>query len=436
MDRAALSLEQAPPLSVPGRFFLTAPLFGVAASLLALWAGPALLVSRWTPALLGVTHLLTLGLIAMVMVGAMFQLLPVLGGARLRRPHPYSIAVHALLTAGTLLLAVGFAAGCAYCMRAALPLLGAGLATFIALASTALARSPSRHDSVKAMGYAVAGLGVTLLLGLYVGAGHGWAALPAARQYTDLHLAWGLLGWVGLLGAGVAYQVVPMFQMTPEYPAALRRRLVPALFAALLLLSAAVLLLPDIRAAAALRIAAEAVLAAGFVSFAAWTLYVQARRRRRLPDVTLWFWRLAMACLLAGTLLWAARQLYGGAWAETRYPLLLGVLLIPGFAVSIVSGMLYKILPFLVWLHLQTRADSREARRRIPNTKAIIADRHARPQFVLHALALVLLAGAALRPELLIRPAALVFAAACSLLWLNLVRGLRTYRSVLRGFGT
>lgn len=434
MDRAALSLDQAPPLSVPARFFLTAPLFGIAAALLALWSGPALLTSRWTPALLGVTHLLTLGFIAMVMIGAMFQLLPVLGGARLRRPYPWSIAVHLLLSAGTLLLAIGFALGCAHCMRAALPLLGAGLAVFVALAFTALLRSPSRHDSVKAMGYAVAGLGLTLLLGLYVGAGHGWPALAAARQYTDLHLSWGLLGWVGLLGAGVAYQVVPMFQMTPEYPAALRRWLVPVLFAALLLLSAAVLF-PGLRAAGATRTLAEAALAAGFVLFAVWTLYVQARRRRRLPDVTLWFWRLAMACLLAGALLWAARQFAGGDWGGARYPLLLGVLLIPGFAVSIVSGMLYKILPFLVWLHLQTQADSRAARRRIPNTKEIIPDRHARPQFALHALALLLLTGAALWPQALARPAALVFAAASGLLWLNLLRGLRTYRAVLRGFG-
>lgn len=434
MDRAALSLDQAPPLSVPARFFLTAPLFGIAAALLALWSGPALLTSRWTPALLGVTHLLTLGFIAMVMIGAMFQLLPVLGGARLRRPYPWSIAVHLLLSAGTLLLAIGFALGCAHCMRAALPLLGAGLAVFVALAFTALLRSPSRHDSVKAMGYAVAGLGLTLLLGLYVGAGHGWPALAAARQYTDLHLSWGLLGWVGLLGAGVAYQVVPMFQMTPEYPAALRRWLVPVLFAALLLLSAAVLF-PGLRAAGATRTLAEAALAAGFVLFAVWTLYVQARRRRRLPDVTLWFWRLAMACLLAGALLWAARQFAGGDWGGARYPLLLGVLLIPGFAVSIVSGMLYKILPFLVWLHLQTQADSRAARRRIPNTKEIIPDRHARPQFALHALALLLLTGAALWPQALARPAALAFAAASGLLWLNLLRGLRTYRAVLRGFG-
>jgi hypothetical protein len=43
-----LSFEQAPPISVPFRFFLTAPLFGMAAGLLLLWQGPAALASRWT----------------------------------------------------------------------------------------------------------------------------------------------------------------------------------------------------------------------------------------------------------------------------------------------------------------------------------------------------------------------------------------------------
>ena len=34
---ASLSLDQAPPIGVPLRFFITAPLFAVAAALLLLW---------------------------------------------------------------------------------------------------------------------------------------------------------------------------------------------------------------------------------------------------------------------------------------------------------------------------------------------------------------------------------------------------------------
>ena len=56
-----LSFEQAPPISVPYRFFLTAPWFGVAAGLLLAFMGEDMLASRWTPGALAGTHLLVAG---------------------------------------------------------------------------------------------------------------------------------------------------------------------------------------------------------------------------------------------------------------------------------------------------------------------------------------------------------------------------------------
>ena len=52
MNTAGLSLEQAPPFSVPLRFFLTAPWFLVLAAALILWEGPGIFASRWLPATL------------------------------------------------------------------------------------------------------------------------------------------------------------------------------------------------------------------------------------------------------------------------------------------------------------------------------------------------------------------------------------------------
>lgn len=46
---AGLSLEQAPPFSVPLRFFLTAPWFLVLAALLMLWQGSAILPAAGHP---------------------------------------------------------------------------------------------------------------------------------------------------------------------------------------------------------------------------------------------------------------------------------------------------------------------------------------------------------------------------------------------------
>ena len=45
MSYPGLALEQAPPVNAPFRFFLTAPLFGLAAVGLLLWSGPELLAA-------------------------------------------------------------------------------------------------------------------------------------------------------------------------------------------------------------------------------------------------------------------------------------------------------------------------------------------------------------------------------------------------------
>ena len=56
-----LSFDQAPPISVPYRFFLVAPWFGVMAGILLAWSGADALASRWTPEALALTHLIALG---------------------------------------------------------------------------------------------------------------------------------------------------------------------------------------------------------------------------------------------------------------------------------------------------------------------------------------------------------------------------------------
>jgi hypothetical protein len=165
-------------------------------------------------------------------------------------------------------------------------------------------------------------------------------------------------------------------------------------------------------------------IASGALLFALATLSLQARRRRKLPDVTLDYWRLAMASLIACVAVWLAAQFWP-AWADhDAYPLLLGVLFIGGFAVSVVSGMLYKIVPFLAWFHLQAQLQARAGS--IPTMKEMITERWTRWQFHLHLAACALLAGATWWPQLG-RVAGGVLALAALLLWLNLLSAMRRY---------
>lgn len=406
---AALSMEQAPPLAAPLGFFLAAPLFLVAAGALAAarpdWSGALMM-----PATLALTHLITLGFLGMAMLGALTQMLPVVAGA----PLPGVVWVARLALAGLLLgtpcLAWGLATGSTGGIEAGAGLLGAGLGVFLAAAGVSLARA--RHiDTTHAMRLAALALAVTLVLG---GGLAGWLTgrwLPDdPLAWLRSHMLWGLAGWIGILVMGTAWQVVPMLQLTPAYP----RRLTRALLLAVALALPAAAWLPG-----AGGWLGEIGLAATLGAFAVLTLRLQGQRRRKLADVTLDYWRLGMASLLLACPL---------ALLPLPEPgrLSVGVLFLIGFAVSVVNGMLYKILPFLAWFHLQAQQGFKAGGK--PSMRDYLPDARARGQFRLHGAALACLAAAPLAPPLAV-PGGVLLAASGAWLGWNLWRGVALYRA-------
>ncbi|MDD5404142.1 MAG: hypothetical protein PHZ14_06330 [Sulfuricella sp.] len=419
---ASLSLDQAPPITVPLRFFLTAPLFAITAALLLLWQGPDLFSSRWNPALLGATHLLTLGHMGLTMLGAIMQMLPVVASAPMRRPALAAALVHTLGTGGIVLLCTGLAFTLPLALKFALPILGSALLLFAALVVITLRRAMPHNMTARAMRLAALMLGATALLGLTLLSNHafGWW-LQSREALTNLHLTWGLLGWVGILVIGVSYQVVPMFLLTPPYPAKITRWLAALLFILLLALAPA-------SHSPALRILLGSLLAAGFAVFALTTLRLQSQRRRKQPDVTLNFWRGGMISLLLAVALWLAARVIPALDMAQSYNPLLGVLMIVGFAMSVINGMLYKIVPFLVWFHLQSRRGPSGPK--VPNVREILPESRARGQMWLHFAALGSLLAAIFLPASLTYPAALLFGASNLWLWLNVILASRTYRRI------
>ena len=144
--------------------------------------------------------------------------------------------------------------------------------------------------------------------------------------------------------------------------------------------------------------------------------------------MTLDFWRVGMGSLLAASLAWGVRVAWPGPGPES-IDILIGVLAIFGFAGSVISGMLYKIMPFLAWFHLQAMCGPGV---RAPNMKKILPDARQRLQFRSQVLALVLLCAAALWPGTFVYPAALALAAAAVLLEINMLIVVRAYRDNLR----
>ncbi len=421
MTAPVLSFEQSPPLTVPLRFFLTGPLFAVLAAVVIAWDGPDAFASRWTPSLLAATHLITLGFLTMVSSGALLQLLPVVVGTGVPAPRLTVAGVHLFLSTGTLSLAAGLGANAPALLLMAVPLLAAALGALLAAMGYALWRAPSRNAVVTTLRLAAVALLATILLGLTlaVALARGWA-LPYV-DLTDLHLKWGLIGWIGLLVAGVAIQLVPMLQTTPAYPHGAVRWLARLAFLALAAISVSVAL----PSAAFLATWAGAALAVLVATFAGFTLYLQSQRRRRQPDATHMLWSTGMVSLLLCSALWVSAQWHPQIAASRAYGPLLGILMVAGFAMSVVNGMLYKIAPFLSWLHMQNLARGIAV---APNVRKILPAEAALRQSRLHVAAVVLLAAAALWPTVFTYPAALVAASSMALLWWNLMHTLKVYR--------
>jgi hypothetical protein len=413
-----LSFEQAPPIGVPFRFFLTAPLFGIAAGLLLLIQGDEMLSSRWTPAALAGTHLLVTGYMLQVMCGALLQFVPVAAGGNIWRPSRVAAFVHPLLIVSAGMLVTAFLSQRSVLFIAAAQGFVLALGFFASIVSLALWRTPASGPTIVALRIAVIGLLVTVGLGVVLATGMVWNVNWPLLTITDVHAAWGLGGWSLILLAGVSYLVVPMFQLTPSYPVWLARGLPLALPVVLLLWSKQIQGMDDSTN--------MAILIAGLgISglFAAETLHLQHRRRRKVKDVTLLFFRIAMLSLLAVFVSFLVFAMLPDLQRDPRAAVWLGMLAIVGVFVSAINGMLYKIVPFLNWLHLQNLCGLQAVP---PTMNKMIPEKAMRGQLSLHLAALATLLAAVWLPDLA-RPAGLLFALASTWLGWNLFGAVRVY---------
>lgn len=417
-----LTFEQIPPLRAPLRFFLTAPVFGVAAGLFIAVSGADAFSSRWSPASLATTHLFALGFMLQAMCGALFQFLPVGVGQNIWQPSAVATIVHLLLTAGTILLAAGFATAQPWLLLAAAVVLITGIGIFSLAAGIALWRARAGVAATPLLRLALVSLLIAAILGSLLATG---IALPLPLPFltlTDVHLAWALGGFGLTLLIGVSSFVVPMFQLTPPYPRWSSRIAAPAMLGMLLLWSLGLAgIAPIWNNGAALG---GMLLTAGFATT---TLWLQRRGRRRVADATFGFFRAGMVCLLAFAASVTASLAFPALADDPRFALWLGVLALPGAFSCVIQGMLYKIVPFLAWIHLQrTGAPITE----LPNMRGFVSEAAAGGHLRLHLLALTVTVVAVVAVPALTTLAGLLLAASYGWLGTNLGIATLRYRAV------
>ncbi len=332
------------PASVPFRFFGAAVAFHLLAWL-ALAAGAAQFPGfaggpGWPLAAL---HLVTLGVLAMTAMGAGAQLLPV--ATRQSAPGARALLiVWWLFVPSVLAVALGMGLP-----RPAWLLAGAAGA---ALALGAWALLVARHllgargmPGVVLHGWgALAALAAALVSALAVVAAWNGFELPALAAWLALHRLLAPFGFMGLLALGLAYILVPMFALA-HGPA--ERQQLAAGGAALAALLAASLAAFGV-APLALRLAAwtfGAVAVALHLRLMVGALRSGMRRElgRSFVLVKAGWTALAASLLLALPLALEVPQ----PWLAPLF----GLLVVGGWLLSFLLGMLERIAPFLAAMH-------------------------------------------------------------------------------------
>ena len=339
-----LSLDQAPPFATVLRFFLTLPW-------MAAFLGAAIFftpesMGRWDDlSMVGIVHLAVLGFAATAMVGALFQMLPVIAGATIKDPLYHARWIHALMVLGTLMLFSALYFGKPLLFHPALALLVGSLGFVDFLMLTKLLKVENKTPSVVGMIAALLSLGLGLIfavavtlafMGVDVGIDPG--------HLRTIHMHFMLFGWIVLLIMAVAFQVIEMFYVTPPYPEMLRRW-IPIAMTALLVASVPLYLISPVGVTLI-----DWVIGLLMAAFAAVTLRRLSQRKRPVADATVMLWRSGMAALLIAV---AAGLLF----TLTGKSLLFNVAAF-GFGYfffSIIFAMSYKIVPFLVWFHLNAK---------------------------------------------------------------------------------
>jgi len=412
MFNSSLSLDQAPPLKIPLRFFITSPIFGLLAGLFILGFVSSLQASS-SLSVVVFTHLITLGFLAMTMLGAMFQMLPVTAGVTLKHQQIIAPMVHGLLTAGLLLFAYAFYNYQPTLMIVAMAMLLSAFLVFVVATISTLKNAKNITPTIKAFIGALASLLVALLLAGYLVLSHvntGFSEYHQAVVYT--HIIFSLLGWIAMLIIGVSYQVIPMFYVADAYPKLYTKYAIKVIF--ILLVGLGFSLIIDNPS---LYLLFKVFVALVLADYAISTIGLLLNRKRKIIDTTTYYWYFAMLMLLASIGLSVANEWLHMAQLNT----MVVVVFIYGFAMSVITGMMYKIVPFLVWFHL-----TNEGYMSMPTMHELIGKKLTTIQFILHVLTLLSLAIFAFDSSFQIATGVLMVLSN-ALLLANLIKGSKIY---------
>jgi hypothetical protein len=322
-------------------YLVAAALAGLVAALAVPWLATELAGHYYHPRLVALTHTVTLGWITLAIMGASYQLLPIV----LERPvwsEPLAWIELALGVTGVIGMVAHFWIVEWRGLLWAAAVMAAAVAAHLVNVTLSLRGFTKWTFTARLVVVAYVGLALTTASGLVLAADRIWTFLPTPffpTLHAHVHLA--LLGWVAPMIVGVAARVLPMFLLATA-PAG---RLAPVQLGGFAI-GVPVLVL-GLLGPSPLAVAGALSVAAALAGHVVWVIQVVRTRKRPALDR-------GLRLVLAGGAFLPPTVVLGLALAfdvvsGPRVALAYAVLALGGWVTLTIAGMMLKIVPFLVW---------------------------------------------------------------------------------------
>lgn len=388
---ASINIGNAPKNSAVLPFYGTGALFFVVLSFMLFFAAPDLLLHYFNPHILAIVHTAALGWATMIIFGAAYQLLPVICERDLYSER-LSFFSYCFLAIGVTILVIAFwhfFAGFWMILGGSCIVMSVILYLINVWQTTLICRQYSIQKTF-VLSSAI-WLLFTVSLGLILAINLAFPFIKGNHlDILKLHAHAGLAGWFLQLITGVSVKLVPMFLLGKSK----KEKLLKWSFA-LQNLGLILFLLDGFFFGVSIRFLCYALFI--FSGIVLWLLFlydVFKNRIKKAVDFSMRHSFVSGICLLISCLLIPCIYYFSG----TKWAILYGTLLFLGWISSIILGMTFKTLPFIVWNDHYKKLNGKV---RVPLPKQLYNEKWLHYQFYVFIGAILLLAFGILMMHLL-----------------------------------
>ncbi len=333
----AVSTDFAPPFKLIAPYFILGVLFYIGSILYLFWIDVANL-SQFSPTILSFIHIFLLGCVMMIIFGAMAQLVPVVLEVGHFAVELYYV-IYPLLALGTLLMGYGF-------LFSPILLPFGGVVVLIAMGiflfetMMTIQKVQKLNFVMKTVLLANIFLFFGLIFGIIMALGYGGIVEVDIEKYLISHIFLTFFGYVGITIMGMSLVLLPMFWLSHSFSwksveysvycfvGSVSLILFHLLFSNEIVLSVGYILI---------------VFSIGLYLYQIWLIY--KTRVRKEKDIYFKSVVFSYGSLFIALLLGVSYLIFQGE----KLLLVFGWVLFFGYIGNIITGHLYKIVPFLVW---------------------------------------------------------------------------------------